>query len=111
LPEQQELTRQGEYTAPKDVVERQLVAIWEKVLHTHPVGIRDNFFELGGHSLLVAKLLRRIEEGLGTNLSMADIFQAPTVEQQAAALRDGSHLRRSSAVVPIQPTGSRPPLF
>ena len=42
---------------------------------------------------------------------MAAIFEAPTIEQQAAILRNGSALQRHSAMVPVQPAGSKPPFF
>src|SRR5262249_45565749 len=41
---------EGEYTAPRTLVEETLAGIWQQVLHVPRVGIRDNFFEIGGHS-------------------------------------------------------------
>ena len=110
-PAQQELTHQKEYVAPRNATEAQLVKMWESVLSVRTVGVKENFFELGGHSLLVAKLLRRIERAFGKKLSMAAVFQAPTIEQQAAMLRDNCAIPRSSVVIPIQPAGSKPPFF
>jgi amino acid adenylation domain-containing protein len=110
-PPQLELAKQKEYVAARDAVETRLVKIWESVLSIRPLGVKQNFFELGGHSLLVAKLLRRIEQAFGKKLSMAAIFQAPTVEQQGAMLRNRSTLPQLSAVVSIQPAGSKPPFF
>ena len=42
---------------------------------------------------------------------MAAIFEAPTIEQQASVLRNNSALRWPSALAPIQPAGSKAPLF
>jgi len=102
---------QKEQVAPRNKIESKLVKLWESVLSVRPIGIRENFFELGGHSLLVAKLLRRIEEAFAQKLTMAAIFGAPTVEQQAALLNNESAFRWRSPVIPIQPAGSRPPFF
>lgn len=110
-PTQLECTQDTEYAAPQDAVESQLVKIWESVLSIRTVGVKENFFELGGHSLLVAKLLRRIEQAFGNKLSMAAIFEAPTIAEQASMLRKGSALLRHSAIVPVQPAGSKPPFF
>jgi amino acid adenylation domain-containing protein len=107
----QSVVSQKEQVAPRNSIESQLLKIWESVLGIRTVGVRENFFELGGHSLLVAKLLRRIEHTFGKKLSMAAIFEAPTVEQQASVLSDTSALRWPSALAPIQPAGSRPPFF
>ena len=69
-----------------DALEFQLGKIWGTLLGVSRVGPQDNFFELGGHSLLVAKMLARLERDFGQKLSMATIFQAPTVEKLATPL-------------------------
>jgi aspartate racemase len=61
--------------------------------------------------LLAAKLLAGIEREFGISLSLAFVFQAPTVEQMAELLRTAGQSLRERAIIPIQPKGSRPPLF
>jgi thioesterase domain-containing protein/aryl carrier-like protein len=75
------------FAPPRDELEVQLCRLWERLLGVQPVGIRDNFFELGGHSLLAVRLMSSIRELTGRALSLAALFQAPTVEQQARLLR------------------------
>jgi len=104
------LAQRKEYVAPRDAVESQLVEIWQSILSIRTVGIKENFFELGGHSLLVARLLAQIDRAFGKKLSMATILLAPTIEQQAAAIRNGVATSRS-VVLPVQPNGSRTPFF
>jgi amino acid adenylation domain-containing protein len=96
---------------PRDQVERQLVRIWEDVLDVHPIGLKDNFFDLGGHSLLGIRLLARIEKELGKKLPVALLFQSPTVEQLAQAIRGNETLPDWSTIVPIQAGGSKRPFF
>jgi amino acid adenylation domain-containing protein len=110
-PEQLESTALTGHVAPRNSVESELVKIWESVLNIRNVGVKQDFFELGGHSLLVAKLLRRIEHTFDKKLSMAAIFEAPTIQQQASVLRNNSTLRWPSALAPIQPEGTRAPFF
>jgi thioesterase domain-containing protein/acyl carrier protein len=109
-PESAGLIPTPERAAPRDELEIRLVKIWEGVLNTRPIGVRHSFFELGGHSLLVAKMLARIERDFGKNVSMAELFQSPTIEKLANLLRESSSTvpRR---VVPIQTAGSQPPFF
>jgi acyl carrier protein len=98
---------------PRDATEAILTQIWKELLNVPSVGTRDNFFELGGHSLLVLRLLARIEKSFGKALPVATVFQVPTVEGLARLLREEPREpgARSRSIVPIQPTGSRPPLM
>jgi thioesterase domain-containing protein/acyl carrier protein len=98
--------------APRNDLEARLVEIWRKVLAVGPVGVRDNFFDLGGHSLLAVSLFAEMEEAFGRHLPLATLFQAPTVEQLAQALRsEGLAAPSWSSLVPIETRGTKPPLF
>ncbi|MBI3418287.1 MAG: amino acid adenylation domain-containing protein [Verrucomicrobia bacterium] len=110
-PDQTRPALEKEFVAPRDKLEQDLKAIWEQVLGVKPVGIRDNFFELGGHSLLAARLFTLMEKATNRKLPLAILFQAPTIETCAELLRRENWLPRSSALVPLQAHGSRPPLF
>jgi len=98
------------FVAPHDAAEFRLKEIWENVLGLQPVGIEDKFFELGGHSLLAVRLIAQIEKIFGTKLSVAAVFQNPTIKQLAKVLRAGVQRIADSALVEIQPQGSKPPL-
>ncbi|HVN52765.1 MAG TPA: amino acid adenylation domain-containing protein [Anaerolineaceae bacterium] len=99
-----------EIIEPRDLLEYRLRQIWEEVLNVHPISLRDNFFELGGHSLLAVRLMTRVKESLGMEISLAGIFQHPTIEEVAAVLR-GKQTEQESLLVPFHPKGSRTPLF
>jgi amino acid adenylation domain-containing protein/FkbH-like protein len=102
------------YVAPRDAVETQLCLIWEQVLEVRPVGIADGFFELGGHSLLAVRLVAAIEKRFDRKLRVATVFQAATIEQQAALLREEvseTGVGTSRSLVGIQTRGTRAPLF
>ncbi|HEX8276906.1 MAG TPA: amino acid adenylation domain-containing protein [Longimicrobiaceae bacterium] len=74
------------FVAPRSGLERTIAAAWEEVLEVERVGVEDNFFELGGHSLLLARLHRRLRDGLGRELSVVDLFRFPTVAALARHL-------------------------
>jgi aspartate racemase len=101
----------AETSGPRNDVERRLMTIWKDVLKTSSDDVTQDFFELGGHSLLAAKLLVRIEKEFRTTLSLAFIFQSPTIAQMAEALRVARQTLRDRAIVPIQQKGTLPPLF
>lgn len=110
-PDESRPDLQQAYVAPRDRFEEQLATMWANVLQLKLIGVRDNFFELGGHSLLAARLFAQIENQFGKHLPLATLFQSPTVEQLANALRDTGASGAWSSLVAIQPKGSRPPLF
>lgn len=96
---------------PRNETEIRLLAMWQKVLGTSMEDVTRNFFELGGHSLLAARLLARIEKEFGRSLSLAFVFQFPTIEQMSESLLSAGQTLRERSIVPIQPAGSLPPLF
>jgi len=72
-----------QYEEPKGEIEKILEGIWQELLHVDRVGRNDNFFELGGHSLLVIKAIVRINEALGCQLHVRDIYQSPSLRELA----------------------------
>jgi aspartate racemase len=102
---------EGVFVAPRDDLELQLAHIWEEVLGVRPVGVRDDFFELGGHSLLAVRLFALIEKQLGKKLPLTAVFQGATIEHLAGVLRQQAPPGPQSSLVPLQPGGSKRPLF
>jgi len=98
-------------TGARNDMERRLLSIWQRAFKNDDVDVTEDFFAMGGHSLLAAQLLAGIEKEFGKALSLAFVFQAPTVEQMAESLRSAGQSLRERAIVPIQPKGTRPPLF
>jgi thioesterase domain-containing protein/acyl carrier protein len=115
-----------EMVPPRDDLERKVMGIWTGVLGLEePVGVTDEFFELGGDSLLAVHLLAEMERDFGRRVPLSIFLKGATVAELARMLRgrgdDGSanapSLFRSrgpaqpSSLYPLQPVGSRPPLF
>jgi acyl carrier protein len=86
LPEPIQMKSETAYAAPRNDVERQLVAIWTDLLQIGQIGIHDNFFQLGGQSLLATQVMARIQKVLGIELPLRIIFQSPTIADLAAAV-------------------------
>ncbi len=112
LPEPTLVTEVGdEFLAPRDPIELHLAQLWESLLGVRPVGRRDNFFELGGHSLLAVRMVANIEKVYGKRLPLATLFEAPTVERVAHALKDKNWQPTWKSLVSIRAGGTKPPLF
>jgi non-ribosomal peptide synthetase component F/thioesterase domain-containing protein len=101
----------AETVAPANEREQQLTAMWKEVLRRDSVSVTHNFFELGGYSLSAAKLLLNIEKRFGRKLPLAALFEAPTIRQLASLLQRGDSNTFGGRILPIQTTGSKPPLF
>jgi amino acid adenylation domain-containing protein len=99
------------FVAPEGPREQMLAQVWAKVLKVKRVGRHDNFFELGGHSLLAVRMVIEIEKLTNVRLPLAALLHAPTIAELADLLRRENWTPSWSSLVPIRPTGSRPPLF
>ncbi|GAB4216597.1 MAG: hypothetical protein OHK0022_57920 [Roseiflexaceae bacterium] len=102
---------EGTFVAPRDEWEQRLAQIWEELLDVRPVGATDNFFDLGGHSLLAVRLVAQVQERMGRRLPLAALFQSPTVEDLARALRAEVTPAPWSPLVALQAGGTQRPFF
>ena len=73
---------QGEYVAPRNEREAQLVQLWQTVLRREPIGVTDNFFELGGDSIISIQVVSRARR-LGLQLNPRDLFEHQSIESLA----------------------------
>jgi len=96
---------------PRNPIELELIKIWESVLGNPALTPEDSFFDLGGSSLLAVQLFDQMQQQLNCTLPLATLFQAPTIRQFAAVLTQAQPVADWSSLVPIQPNGTRTPLF
>ncbi len=89
LPEP-EFDTESAYRAPADATQETLCAVFADVLGLPRVGVDDSFFDLGGQSLLGIRLVNRIQSALGVDLSIGDLFNAPTVAELARLIETES---------------------
>jgi amino acid adenylation domain-containing protein len=98
--------------SPVNETERRLVEIWRGVLGVETIDRTANFFELGGHSVLAARLAARVETEFGHRLSLAMLFKAPSIAEQAQLIEsDGGRQFDFRQVVKLQPNGARLPII
>ncbi|MEV5508420.1 non-ribosomal peptide synthetase [Streptomyces orinoci] len=74
----------GDGDEPLPGTEEEIAAVWREVLGAERISRTDDFFALGGHSLLATRLVGRLRTVLGLELTVADLFAAPTVAGLAA---------------------------
>jgi thioesterase domain-containing protein/acyl carrier protein len=108
-PEKLEVERA--YVPPRTAVELRLVAIWEEVFNVHPIGVEDSFFDLGGHSILALRLMAQVQKEFGQNLPLSTLNEAGDIAHLAEIINRQGAVPYASPIVPIQPKGSKPPIF
>jgi len=74
------------FVAAENETERTIATIWQSLFGITELGVHDNFFDLGGDSLLLLQVQARIRELLEVSLSVAEMFQHPTIEALAQRL-------------------------
>jgi acyl transferase domain-containing protein/acyl carrier protein len=79
----------SDYVVPGNSTEQTIADIWQELLGVAHVGIHDNFFELGGHSLLATGLVARLKSAFPIELSVASLFENPTVHSLSEMVRQG----------------------
>ncbi len=67
-------------------LERQIAAVWQRLLGVEQVGVNDNFFDLGGNSLIGLQVVAEIGRETGIEVAPVTLFEAPTVAALARQL-------------------------
>jgi acyl-CoA synthetase (AMP-forming)/AMP-acid ligase II/aryl carrier-like protein len=88
VPEKEQLT--DALNMPVDAMEKKVLAIWQSVLGLENISVTDNFFEIGGNSLKIINMLNLFRESMGDLVKVNDLFDKPTIRQQAAILSQAS---------------------
>ncbi|RJL13071.1 amino acid adenylation domain-containing protein [Paracoccus siganidrum] len=94
----------------KDKAEAAILAVWREEIGHDGIGVTDDFFDMGGVSLAALKVLARLR-GVwpGVALTVADLFDAPTVRGLAARIAAGDATGRSA--ITLRASGTKPRLY
>ncbi|WP_160051032.1 phosphopantetheine-binding protein, partial [Raoultella sp. 18099] len=76
----------GETVAPTNPVEETVAGVFAEVLGLDDIGVTDSFFDLGGNSLSAMRVAARAGDVLGADISVRDLFEAPSVRELIAAV-------------------------
>jgi acyl transferase domain-containing protein/acyl carrier protein len=76
----------GDPVDPSTPTEETMVGLWRQLLGIEAIGAQDSFFELGGNSLLLTQLVALMRRTFQVDLSLAELFNTPTVADIAAQI-------------------------
>ena len=79
-------------------LEEQLLGTVREILRKDETGADDNFFEAGGHSLLGMQLLIGLRRRFGVELTLRQLFEAPTVTRLARLIETRREDQRMAAI-------------
>src|SRR5882724_4430853 len=65
-----------------------IASVWQRLLSRADVRVDENFFDAGGNSLLIVRLYDALRPTFGPALTIADLFQYPTIASLAAYLSE-----------------------
>ncbi|MDJ0841273.1 MAG: non-ribosomal peptide synthase/polyketide synthase, partial [Acidobacteriota bacterium] len=92
------------FIPPTTPTEEMIAAVFAEVLGLERVSSRANFFDLGGHSLMATRVVTRIREKLGVEISLRELFGGPTVTALASLIdRNRKHGGSASRIEPKPP--------
>ncbi|MEO1560163.1 MAG: thioesterase domain-containing protein, partial [Cyanobacteria bacterium J06632_19] len=111
IPKGNKKIQKASFVAPRNSWEFRLTKIWENLLGIQPISVIDNFFDLGGNSLLALRLMLEIELSFGQKLSLSTLFPNSTIENIAKILSKTNLKPSNYSLIPIQPSGIKPPFF
>lgn len=96
---------------PRTTREVALASLFAEALGLPAVSASDSFFDLGGHSLLATRLINRVRDTLGVQLTVRELFEYPTVEGLANRLGADALGDDFAVLLPLRSGGSEFPLF
>jgi amino acid adenylation domain-containing protein len=82
---------QLEKVAPRNDLERDLAHIVAEVLRVDSVSVNHTFFDLGGTSVDLVKIHGKIQQQLGRDIRVVDLFRRPTISLLAEYLSNGNN--------------------
>ncbi len=86
------------FVTPRDATEARVAGIFAEVLGSGEVGAFCNFFSLGGDSLRGFQALARVRDQLQVDLSILDLFKAPTAALLAAQIGRSPRLQAGDSL-------------
>jgi len=98
----------ADHVAPQGETEIAVAGVFAEILEVEQVSVLDDFFALGGNSLSAMRLVARVGDIVGRDLTVRDLFEAPSVRALIAGA--GAAQPGREPVTAVEPRPERIPL-
>jgi len=88
-----------------------LLELWRSMLAVEDIAVDTNVFSLGVSSLSILRLVTRMNGLYSMGFGLASLISAPTIQLVAELVRRRYAPNTATSLVPIQPVGTRLPLY
>ena len=78
-------------------IERRVTAIWRDVLGARPDQDDATFFELSGQSIAAVRITAQVEEEVGVQIDIGDLFEDPDLPAFVALVLANAQLDEQAA--------------
>ncbi|WP_067477354.1 amino acid adenylation domain-containing protein [Nocardia amamiensis] len=97
---------------PADEYERSAVQLLAEYAGLRAIGVDDDFFAAGGTSIGAMRVVTALSRRWGADVPLDAFISAPTAAGLATLVRAGGDVQRTfDPLVPLNPDGTKPPLF
>ncbi|WP_280201439.1 non-ribosomal peptide synthetase [Nocardia cyriacigeorgica] len=100
-----------QHREPVDDIERSAMELLAEYAGLPSIGPDDDFYAMGGTSIGAMRVVMGLSRRWGVELPMSAFVAAPTAAGLAELIRAGDTRTSFDPLVPIQPEGTKPPLF
>ncbi len=76
------------FVEPETELQKQIAAVWQKLLGIKTIGIYDDFFDLGGNSLMGTQLIAQLRDRFQAELPLRSLFDDPTISGVAKIIEE-----------------------
>lgn len=93
---------ENEFKAPESEAEILLAKIWGGILKIDQISVNSNFFNIGGDSLVGTRIIAKVRDESGIDISLRMLFEFPTIKELSEQIES---LSKESAYSNKAPSG------
>ena len=94
---------------PKNIIEFEILEVWQRLIGRTDIGVEDDFFEAGGDSLLATHMLLEVEAIIGKRVPKSALRRSVTVRRLGSVAEEA--VSKQTELVTCARSGAGKPFF